>query len=143
MLKNTIMSLPDKVMIFLGRTFRGHNHDYSMLKQERSPEVDWLTDLEVFVDLGYLGMQADDRGDQMKVPHKKPHKSKKPPNPQLSEEPKAAHKTFSRVRIFVEHAIGGLKRYNILVYGFRHRKANFEDDVIGICAGLWNLVRSY
>jgi hypothetical protein len=61
----------------------------------------------------------------------------------LSEEPKAAHKTFSRVRIFVEHAIGGLKRYNILVHGFRHRKANFEDDVIGICAGLWNLVRSY
>jgi DDE superfamily endonuclease len=137
------MSLPDKFIIFLGRTFSGHNHDYSMLKQELSPEIDWFTDLEVFVDLGYLGMQADYRGDQIGVPHKKPRKSKKTPNPQLSEEQKAANKTFSRVRIFVEHAIGGLKRYNILVYGFRNRKANFEDNVIGICAGLWNLVLSY
>src|SRR5215510_11684537 len=34
MLKNTVMSLPEKVIIFLGRTFRGHHHDYSMLKQE-------------------------------------------------------------------------------------------------------------
>jgi hypothetical protein len=137
------MSLPDKFIIFLGRTFSGHHHDYSMLKQELSPEVDWFTDLQVFVDLGYLGMQADYRGDQIEVPHKKPRKSKKPPNPQLSEEQKAANKTLSQVRIFVEHAIGGMKRYNILVYGFRNRKAHFEDEVIGICAGLWNLVLSY
>jgi hypothetical protein len=61
----------------------------------------------------------------------------------LREEQKAANQTLSRVRIFVEHAIGGLKRYNIVVYGFRNRKAHFEDEVIGICAGLWNLVLSY
>lgn len=142
-LKNTVMSLPDKFIIVLGRTFRGHNHDYSMLKQELPPDVDWFTDLKVFVDVGYLGMQADYRGDQIEVPHKKPRKSKKTPNPQLREEQKAANQTLSRVRIFVEHAIGGLKRYNILVYGFRNRKAHFEDEVIGICAGLWNLVLSY
>ena len=53
------------------------------------------------------------------------------------------NKALSQVRIFVEHAIGGMKRYNILVHGFRHRKENFEDDVIGVCAGLWNLVLSY
>jgi hypothetical protein len=33
-LKNTGMSLPDKFIVFLGRTFSGHNHDYIMLKQE-------------------------------------------------------------------------------------------------------------
>jgi hypothetical protein len=27
--------------------------------------------------------------------------------------------------------------------GFRNHKANFEDDVIGVCAGLWNFVLSY
>ena len=37
----------------------GHNHDYSMLKQELPPELDWFTDINVLVDLGYLGMQAD------------------------------------------------------------------------------------
>jgi hypothetical protein len=29
------------------------------------------------------------------------------------------------------------------VHSFRNRTEHFEDDVIGICAGLWNLVLSY
>lgn len=49
-LKNTVMSLPDKFLVFLGRTFRGHNHDYRMLKQEFPPELDWFADLHVRVD---------------------------------------------------------------------------------------------
>ena len=50
MLKNTIMSLPDKLIVFLGRTLSGHNHDYSMLKQELPPDLDWFADLNVRVD---------------------------------------------------------------------------------------------
>ena len=61
----------------------------------------------------------------------------------MSEEQKAANTALSRVRIFIEHAIGGMKRYNILVHTFRNRLEHFEDDVIGVCAGLWNLVLSY
>ena len=53
------------------------------------------------------------------------------------------NKALSQVRIFVEHAIGGMKRYNILAYSFRNRTEHFEDDAIGACAGLWNLVLSY
>src|SRR6059058_2672274 len=45
--------------------------------------------------------------------------------PQLSDEQKAANTALSRVRIFIEHAIGGMKRYNILVHGFRNRKVDF------------------
>ena len=56
---------------------------------------------------------------------------------------KGANKALSQIRIFVEHAIGGMKRYNILVHSFRNRTEHFEDDVIGVCAGLWNLVLSY
>jgi len=137
------MSLPDKFIVFLGRTFSGHNHDYSMLKQELPPDRDWFTDINVLVDLGYLGMQSDYQGEQIEVPHKKPRKSKKNPSPQLSEEQKAMNKALSQIRIFVEHAIGGMKRYNILVHSFRNHKENFEDDVIGICARQWNLVLSY
>ena len=137
------MSLPDKFIVFLGRTFSGHNHDYSMLKQELPPDLDWFTDINVLVDLGYLGMQSDYRGDQIDIPHKKPRKSQKNPQPALSAEQKAVNKALSQVRIFVEHAIGGMKRFNILVHGFRNRKEHFEDDVIGVCAGLWNLVLSY
>src|SRR5262249_54635875 len=52
-------------------------------------------------------------------------------------------KALSQIRIFVEHAIGGMKRYNILVHSFRNRTEHFEDDAMGICAGLWNLLLSY
>src|SRR2546430_16336943 len=70
-LKNTVMSLPDKFIIFLGRTFSGHNHDYLMLKQELPPELDWFADLNVRVDLGYLGVKSDYRGAQIAIPTKK------------------------------------------------------------------------
>ena len=142
-LKNTVMSLPNKFIVFLGRTFSGHNHDYIMLKQEFSPELDWFADIQVGGDLGYQGIQSDYSGDQIDIPTKKPRKSKKNPNPQLSAAQKAANKVLSQVRIFIEHAIGGMKRYNILVHVFRNRKADFEDDAIGVCAGLWNLALSY
>ena len=58
-LKNTVMSLPNKFIVFLGRTLSGHHHDYLMLKQEFPPELDWFTDINVRVDLGYLGIQSD------------------------------------------------------------------------------------
>jgi len=114
------MSLPNKFIVFLGRTFSGHNHDYSMLKQEFPPDLDWFTDINVRVDLGYLGIQSDYHGDRIAIPTKKPRKSQKNPNPQLSEAQKVANKILSQVRIFIEHAIGGMKRYNILVHAFRN-----------------------
>src|SRR5262245_45445645 len=57
-LKNTVMALPNKVIVFLGRTFSGHNHDDLRLKQEFPPELDWFIDINVRVDLGYLGIQS-------------------------------------------------------------------------------------
>ena len=88
-------------------------------------------------------MRSDYRGEQIDIPTKQPRKSKKHPNPQLSAAQKAAHTAWSQVRIFIEHAIGGMKRYTILVHVFRHRKADFEDEANGVCAGLWNLALSY
>ena len=49
-LKNTVMSLPNKLIVFLGRTLSGHNHDDLMLQQELPPELDWFTDINVRVD---------------------------------------------------------------------------------------------
>jgi hypothetical protein len=88
-------------------------------------------------------MQSDYRGDRIDIPTKKPRKSKKNLPPPLSDVQKAAKKALSQIRIFIEPAIGGVKRYNILVHVFRHRKTDFEEDAIGICAGLWNFALSY
>lgn len=137
------MALPNKLIVFLGRTFSGHHHDYNMLKQEFPPELDWFADMHVGVDLGYQGIQSDYSGDQIDIPTKKPRKSQKNPDPPLSAAQKAANTVLSQVRIFIEHAIGGMKRSNIWVHVFRNRKADFEDDAIGVCAGLWNFVLSY
>jgi hypothetical protein len=142
-LKNTVMSLPDKYIVFLGRTFSGRHHDYSMLKHEFPPELDWFEDIHVGVDLGYQGIQSDYTGDQIDIPTKKPRKSKKNPNPELTCEQKAWNKALSQARIFIEHAIGGMKRYTIVVHRFRNHKTHFEDDAIGICAGLWNFILCY
>ena len=39
--------------------------------------------------------------------------------------------------------MGGMQRSAILVHVFRNHKAEFEDDAVGICAGLWNFALSY
>jgi hypothetical protein len=109
-----------------------------MLKQELPPDEPWFDGLQVLVDLGYLGMPKDYDSDNIYLPFKKPRKSKKNPHPQLTDDQKAVNRALSQLRIFVEHAIGGMKRYNILVHRFRNHNPGFEDDVIGICAGLWN-----
>src|SRR5918999_3843926 len=122
MLKNTVMSMPDKWIMFLGRTFSGHNQDYSMLKQELPPDLDGFSDLEVWVDLGYQGIQSDDDGDLIEIPHKKPPKSRANLHPELTAEQRVENRAVSQIRIFIEHAIGGMKRFYIFVEQYRHRK---------------------
>jgi hypothetical protein len=127
-------------IVFVGATFSGHEHDYTMLKTEFPPEHPWFETIHAFVDLGYQGIQDDYAGESLEIPHKKPRKSKKNTRPELTIEQKAENQTLSRVRIYVENAISGLKRFNILVHAFRNRKTNMDDDVIAICAGLWNFL---
>jgi hypothetical protein len=140
--KNIIFSTLDKTIIFVSRTFTGRNHDYAMLKQEFPPDLPWFDNLQVLVDLGFLGMSSDYQGDDIHLPFKKPRKSKNNPAPALSDEQKAVNRALSQIRIFVENAIGGMKRYNILVDRFRNHIPGFDDDVVAICAGLWNFSQS-
>jgi hypothetical protein len=137
------MTTLDKTILFLGRTFEGHTHDYTMFKEEFPPEVSWFELLQVLVDLGYQGILSDYVGDAIQIPHKKPRKSKKNPVTALTDEQRAENRALSSIRIFVENAICGLKRYNILVHRFRNHRNSFDDDVISIAAGLWNFNLCY
>ena len=110
-----------------------------MFKSEFSTKEAWFEHLRVFVDLGYQGICKDYEGENLLIPVKKPRKSKNNPNPSLTDKQKQYNKKLSKTRILVENAIGGMKRFNILVHAFRNRKSNFFDDVIVLCAGLWNL----
>lgn len=57
----------------------------------------------------------------------------------LSEADKAQNKAKAQKRIFVEHSIAGLKRFRILSDRLRIHDFDFYDQILGICAGLWNL----
>ena len=138
--KNTVMSTVSKFILFIGFTFTGHTHDYTMLKEEFSPDKPWFEDVIVLLDLGYQGIQKDYQGEGIVIPQKKPRKSKANPEPKLTEEQKAGTRALSKIRIFIENAIGGIKRYNILNHPFRNKKDGFVDDVIALCAGLWNMI---
>lgn len=71
-------------------------------------------------------------------PSRSPARARRTRSQKLSEDQKEVNRALSQIRIFVENAIGGMKRYNILVERFRNHKPGFDDDAIAICAGLWN-----
>ena len=91
--------MPDTWIVFLGRTFSGHNHDSRMCKQELPPDLDWFRELEVWVDLGYQGIRSDYNGDLIEIPHTKPPKSKAKPKPELTAAQRAENRAVSQVRI--------------------------------------------
>jgi hypothetical protein len=142
--KNTVISTFSKWILFLGCTVAGSIHDYTRFKQEfpvdRSSKevIKWFENFAIWLDLGYQGVQNLYEADEINIPHKKPRKSKKNPSPSLTKEQKAENRRISQMRIVVEHAIGGFKRFNILVQRFRNHINGFVDIVVLLAAGLWN-----
>lgn len=98
----------------------------------------WFETFKLWVDLGYLGIQKSYEALFISIPHKKPRTSKSHPNPSLTDEQKEENREISRVRVVVEHAIGGMKRFAILVNKFRNRTTQFVDTTAVLGAGLWN-----
>lgn len=142
--KNTTVADPEKRLLIIGNTVPGKQHDYSILKEELNPETDWFESTEVSVDLGYQGIQNDYSSAQnIHIPHKKPRKSKKNPNPQLTRSQKRENRQIGRVRVVVEHAIGGMKAFRILTIRLRNHLTQLADDFIFTVAGLWNLKNSF
>lgn len=144
--KNTIIATACKWILFLGYTVAGSVHDYRRFKQEFPlPEgegeealAEWFEDFILWLDLGYLGVQKAYAAKAVKMPHKKPRKSKANPTPSLTETQKAENRRISKVRVIVEQAISGLKRFGILTQTFRNRMKDLVDEAAIIGAGLWN-----
>lgn len=129
-------------IFFLGLTTQGSLHDYELLKEELgwySGQTEWFELLEIFVDLGYLGIEKDFKTKRLNIPFKKPRKTKNNPEPILTDVQKEHNKAVSRARVLVEHAIGSMKFFKILPEDYRNRRDDFYDLSIEICAGLHNL----
>lgn len=63
---------------------------------------------------------------------------KKPRGKDLTPDEKEANRLISKIRIRVEHAIGGVKRYRIVKDKIRNWKKGFRDMVMETCCGLHN-----
>ncbi len=137
--KNTVISDVCRKILFLGYTMPGSIHDYGLFKKEFPQEEDWFEFFNLWVDLGFLGIRKDYKAAGINIPHKKPRKSKSNPNPCLTKKQKEENRSISKVRVVVENAIGGMKRFAALTAKFRNKTIGFVDDVAILAAGLWNL----
>lgn len=111
-----------------------------MIKDEFDPNAaDWFMNKKVWIDLGYKGFDSDFKSVELHIPNKRKRRKKKTnPRIEFTEEEKVHNKEVSSKRIYVEHAIGGIKRYRFLSNRLRCRNAKFYTTVVCVCAGIWN-----
>ena len=130
--KCLIISSEDTYMHYVSKVYMGKQHDFSILKEEFDPHDDWFEGFTVRLDLGYIGF---DKQYPKSLPYL-PHKNYK--NRPITETQKQENQVLSKERIKVEHSIGGIKRYEFVSGQSRLKNEFIYDQVLAVCAGLWN-----
>jgi len=130
-LKNNLISSLDKRILWLSKTYYGSVHDKKIcyLQPLKLP-----LGIFIYQDTGFTGHNPE--GATVLMP------TKKPKGRELTKEQKQQNKEISSVRIGVEHAIGGVKKYRIVKETFKCRKFDFQHKVMLIACGLHNFTIS-
>jgi len=134
------MVLSDKArwIHYVSMLYFGSNNDFGIFKLEFPPGKGWFKNKRVLVDLGFVGIEKLYQISELLIGKKKKRKSKDNPDPKLTDEQKEKNKAVSKERIYVEHAIGGMKIFRILKNRCRMKSQVWKNRIVGICAGLWN-----
>lgn len=137
---DTALVLSDKQtwIYYVSEYYDGRNVDLGILKNEFPPQIKWFEKSKVLFDLGFTGVDKLYEFKELLIGEKKAPKSKSNPSPELSNEQKTKNQSISKERIFVEHAIGKIKRYRILKNRCRLKCQYLKNRIIGIAAALWN-----
>ena len=126
-LKNNLMITADSKVVCLTPSFEGRIHDKRIADRTGySPPRGSI----LYQDTGFQGFTCPD----VKIMQPK----KKPKGRDLTAEEKAKNREISSIRIRVEHAIAGIKRYRIVKDKLRNYKKGFADLVMETCCGLHN-----
>lgn len=125
--KNNIISEPQGKVVYLSGTYEGKKHDKKIADQEG---YNFPKGSSLWKDTGFQGYEPD--GTTTHQPKKKPR------NGELSPKEKEDNREVSKVRIAVEHHIGGVKRCRIVHDIFRNRKPGYVDLVMETSCGLHN-----
>ena len=125
--KNNIVTERGGKILFLSDTYEGKKHDKKIADEE---DYQFPSGSILWQDTGFQGFAPD--GVTIKQPKKKPRRA------ELSDEEKADNREISKVRVEIEHHIGGVKRCQIVVQKFRNRVDHSIDDVMETACGLHN-----
>ncbi len=129
--KNLILATRKKWIGYLSPTVEGKAHDFSILKDLQLP--DHIPKAIRFrMDSGFQGFEREFPGHAVSMP------TKKPKGRPLCRTFKEQNHRKSRLRILVEHAIGGVKRFRSVADVFRSRREGADDRAMVIACGLWN-----
>jgi hypothetical protein len=134
--KNLILSDRQKRIGYLSPTVEGKAHDFSILKDLRLPDH-IPKDIRCRMDSGFQGFDNAFPGHAVSLPRKKPK------GRPLCQTFKEQNRRKSRIRVLVEHAIGGTKRFRSVTDVFRNKRANADDHAMVIACGLWNYHLAY
>ena len=126
-LKNIVLSHANCKVMFLSRTCEGKKHDKKAADQAGYQLPAGST---LYQDTGFQGFTLV--GVTIIQPKKKPR------GRELTEAEKENNRAISKIRVRIEHVIGGVKRYRIVKDKLRNWKENFRDQVMETCCGLHN-----
>lgn len=129
--KNIIIADKHRRIGFLSKTESGRQHDFSMLKEHAPPKYIPVS-VKQHMDLGFKGYHAQFPDHKISMPERKPRTK------ELSEAKLKQNKRKSSLRVLVEHAIGGAKRFRITTDVFRNKTRGSDDRAMLISCGLWN-----
>jgi hypothetical protein len=110
------------------------------MKKVFDPKLKWFHQVNVWLDLGFQGADKE-YGAKSKIhlPYKRSKKSKNNPKPKLTATQVKHNREHAKIRVAVEHAIGGMKIFHCLMHRIRNHLDSLIDSFFWISAGLWNL----
>jgi hypothetical protein len=126
-IKNVVVINEQCQIVMLTQTCEGKKHDK---KVSDEAGFDLPAGSCLYQDTGFQGFALED------VIIVQP--KKKPKGQELTPADKENNRQISSVRVRVEHAIGGVKRYRIVKDKIRNWKGDFRDQVMATCCGLHN-----
>jgi len=126
--KNIVVSDEKRRILYLSPTKSGRRHDKRLGDKMGLGSLPF--EVSAWVDTGFQGLQKNHPNTQ--IPRKR---SRDKP---LSEEDKENNRLISSFRVTVEHAIAGMKRLRSTTDVYRNKRANFDDTLNLLSAGIWN-----
>lgn len=129
--KNIIIADKHRRIGFLSKTKSGRHHDFTILKEHAPPR--YIPEkIKQHLDLGFKGYHTQFPNHKISMPERKPRTK------ELSKTKLLQNKKKSSLRVLVEHAIGGAKRFKITTDVFRNKTNGSDDKAMLISCGLWN-----